>query len=197
MELGIDISLQSATKYIGGHSDVVAGVICSDKARISKMFETEWMTLGTSVSPHDAALMLRGLRTLDLRVRRSNETAMKIAEYFHNHPMVEKMLFPLHPSFPQYDLAKKQMTGCGGLITIKLKAKDKAQVSAFTDKLSRFLIAVSWGGYESLVLPSLVFHDVPGKPDSPMHWSWIRFYVGLESAEYLIEDLENAFNCLY
>lgn len=195
-ESGIDIVLHSATKYINGHSDVVAGVICSDKARILKMFEIEWMTLGTAVSPHDAVLMLRGLRTLDLRIRRSNETAMKIADYFHNHPKVEKMLFPLHPLFPQYDLAKKQMSGCGGLITIKLKAENKTQVAAFADKLSRFMIAVSWGGYESLVLPSLVFHDVKGKPDSPMHWSWIRFYIGLESAEYLMEDLDNAFNCL-
>lgn len=195
-DFGIDIILHSATKYINGHSDVVAGVICSDRKRIATMFDMEWMTLGTAVSPHDAALMLRGLRTLHIRLQRSNDTAFQVAGYLHNHPKVAKLLFPLHPSFPQYDLAVRQMKGCGGLITIQLKAENKSQAERFVNQLKCFLIAVSWGGYESLVLPSVVFHDIPGKPDSPLHWSWVRLYVGLEDAAYLIADLEQAFEAM-
>lgn len=193
---GIDIIVHSATKYINGHSDVVAGVICGKKEMIKKIFDSELMTLGLTISPHDAALILRGLRTLTLRVNQSDQTALKVAEYLYNHPKIEKLYFPFHPSFEQYELAKKQMTGCGGLITIKLKAKDKESVIRFVNQIERFLMAVSWGGYESLMIPSIVFHDIPGIPDSPIHWSMVRLYVGLESAEYLISDLEEALSVL-
>ncbi|MFZ1748692.1 MAG: aminotransferase class I/II-fold pyridoxal phosphate-dependent enzyme [Saprospiraceae bacterium] len=193
---GIDVVVHSATKYINGHSDVVAGVICGSKSMISKIFNSELMTLGLTISPHDASLIIRGLRTLPLRVAQSNKTAFIIAEYLFRHPKVEKMYFPLHPSFDQYELASKQMTGCGGLITIKLKADSKEAVMRFVRKIKRFLMAVSWGGYESLMIPSIAFHEIPGLPDSPIHWSMIRLYVGLESAEYLIEDLDSALDVL-
>ncbi|MBK8626520.1 MAG: aminotransferase class I/II-fold pyridoxal phosphate-dependent enzyme [Saprospiraceae bacterium] len=191
-DFGIDLVVHSATKYINGHSDVVAGVICGSKEMIKKIFESELMTLGLLISPHDAALIIRGLRTLPLRVHQSDSTALKIAEYLHQHTKIAKIYFPLHPSFDQYELAKKQMKGCGGLITIQLKARDKESVLRFVRKIKRFLMAVSWGGYESLMIPSIVFHDIQGLPDSPIHWSMVRLYVGLESADYLIEDLESA-----
>lgn len=191
-DFGIDLVVHSATKYINGHSDVVAGVICGSKEMIKKIFESELMTLGLLISPHDAALIIRGLRTLPLRVHQSDRTALKIAEYLHQHTKIAKIYFPLHPSFDQYELAKKQMKGCGGLITIQLKARDKESVLRFVRKIKRFLMAVSWGGYESLMIPSIVFHDIQGLPDSPIHWSMVRLYVGLESADYLIEDLESA-----
>ena len=195
-DFGIDIIVHSGTKYINGHSDVVNGVICSTHKMINKIFESELMTLGLNISPHDAALIIRGLRTLDLRVRRSDETAHIIADYLYHHPKVENMYFPLHPNSQQYSLARKQMTGCGGLITIKLKSESKDDVLRFVHSLKRFLIAVSWGGYESLMMPSIGFHEIPGIPDSPVHWSMIRFYIGLESADYLIEDLEQAFKIM-
>lgn len=191
-DFGIDLVVHSATKYINGHSDVVAGVICGSKEMIKKIFESELMTLGLLISPHDAALIIRGLRTLPLRVHQSDSTALKIAEYLHQHTKIAKIYFPLHPSFDQYELAKKQMKGCGGLITIQLKARDKESVLRFVRKIKHFLMAVSWGGYESLMIPSIVFHDIQGLPDSPIHWSMVRLYVGLESADYLIEDLESA-----
>lgn len=192
-DFGIDIIVHSGTKYINGHSDVVNGVICASHKMIRKIFESELMTLGLTISPHDAALIIRGLRTLDLRVRRSDETAHLVANYLYEHPKVEKLYFPLHPSFGQYELAKQQMSGCGGLITIKLKASSKEEVLRFVHALKTFLIAVSWGGYESLMMPSIGFHEIPGMPDSPIHWSMIRFYIGLESADYLIADLRQAF----
>jgi cystathionine beta-lyase/cystathionine gamma-synthase len=191
-DFGIDIIVHSATKYLNGHSDVVAGVICSHKDMIRKIFESELMTFGLTISPHDAAMIIRGLRTLDLRVRRSDDSAKRIADYLYHHPKIEKLYFPLHPSFDQYDLAASQMRGCGGLITFKLKTSDKMAVMRFVKKIKRFLMAVSWGGYESLIIPSIAFHDIPGVPDSPIHWSVVRLYVGLESPEYLIEDLEKA-----
>jgi cystathionine beta-lyase/cystathionine gamma-synthase len=195
-DFGIDIVVHSATKYINGHSDVVAGVICSSHNMIDQIFRSEVMTLGLTISPHDAAMMIRGLRTLPLRVRQSDETGHRLAAYFSQHPKIEKVFFPLHPSFPQYDLASSQMKGCGGLITVMLKAPDKASVLRVVSAIKKFLIAVSWGGYESLMIPSIIFHDMPGVPDSPIHWSTIRFYAGLEEAEVLIDDLEQALTLL-
>jgi cystathionine beta-lyase/cystathionine gamma-synthase len=192
LDLGIDIVIHSATKYINGHSDVVAGVICSSQARIQKIFDSELMTLGLTISPHDAAMMIRGLRTLPLRVERSNASAAVVAEYLYQHPKVKKIYFPHHESFEQYELARRQMRGCGGLLTFELKAETKEEVLRFVHAIQKFLIAVSWGGYESLMMPSIGFHDVPGLPDSPIHWTTVRLYIGLESPDYLIADLGQA-----
>lgn len=196
-DYGIDLVIHSATKYINGHSDVVAGVICGSKEMIRKIFESEFMTLGLTISPHDAALMIRGLRTLELRVKRSNETAAQVAEFLYDHPAVEKIYFPLHPSFEQYELAKKQMSGCGGLLTFKLKTDSKEKVEKFVSSIRRFLMAVSWGGHESLMIPMIVFHDNAGIPDSPVHWTIIRLYIGLEDPDYLISDLSQALDSTF
>ncbi|MFZ1703481.1 MAG: PLP-dependent aspartate aminotransferase family protein [Saprospiraceae bacterium] len=191
-ELGIDIVVHSATKYLNGHSDVVAGVICGSKDHIQHIFNTTYMTLGLIISPHDASLILRGLRTLPIRLEKSNQTALKIAQTLEKNPKIDKVIYPFLPSFPQYSLAKKQMKGAGGLLTIQLKVTSKEQVFRFVSKIQHFLIAVSWGGYESLMIPSLVFHDLPGLPDSVVHWSFVRLYIGLEEYDYLIKDLEAA-----
>jgi len=193
---GIDIVVHSATKYINGHSDVVAGVICSTVPMIQKIFNSEIMTLGMTISPHDAALMIRGLRTLPLRVRQSDASAAVIARYLYNHPKVERIYFPFHPSFEQYELAKQQMTGCGGLLSVRFRAESKEKMLKFISRLTKFMIAVSWGGYESLMMPSIAFHDIEGQPDSPIPWNHVRFYIGLESPEYLIADLEEAMKLL-
>lgn len=196
IEMGIDIVIHSATKYLNGHSDVVVGVIASSKEIISQIFINEYMTLGINISPHDANLVIRGLRTLELRVKKSDETAHKVVSFLKAHDKIEKVIFPLDPDFPQYELAKTQMTGCGGLITIVLKAKDKPSVMRFVEAIDKFLMAVSWGGYESLMIPSITFHDMPGMPDSPIPWTYVRLYVGLEDADYLISDLDQALDKL-
>ena len=192
IDMGIDIVIHSGSKYLNGHSDVVVGVICSSKEHITRIFNSEFMTLGMNISPSDAALVLRGIRTLPLRIERSDKTAHELVSRLEKHPKVEKVLFPLSKNNPQYDLAKKQMTGCGGLFTLVLRATSKEEVYAFSEAINRFLMAVSWGGYESLMIPTLVFHDMPGVDDSPIPWTYVRFYVGLEDVEYLWEDLENA-----
>lgn len=192
IELGIDISLHTGTKYLNGHSDVVMGVICASKAMTRKIFELDFMTLGPVLSPHDAAMAIRGLRTLELRLKRTDESAARIVDFLANHPKIERVLYPFHPSFPQYELAKKQMTGCGGLFSAYLKAEALEQAEAFFGRLRRFLLAVSWGGHESLVMPSAAFYNIPGRENSPLPFNLVRFYIGLEDPEWLIEDLEQA-----
>ena len=192
MEYGIDLVMHTGTKYLNGHSDVVNGVICGSKEMIRKIFETELMTLGNIISPHDAWLIIRGLRTLELRVKRSFESALKIAQWMETHPKFERVLFPFLPSFPQYELAKQQMTGCGGLITAFLKTDSMEKVEAFFKKLNRFLFAVSWGGHESLVVPMAAFYNVPGRENPPYPFTLVRFYIGLEDPDWLMEDLEGA-----
>jgi cystathionine beta-lyase len=192
IEMGIDIVIHTGTKYLNGHSDVVNGVICSSRSMIGRIFETELMTLGNIISPHDAWLVMRGLRTLELRVKRSFESACQVAAYLEKHPKVERVLFPFLPSFPQYDLARRQMTGCAGLFTIFLKTTEVAQAERFFSKLRRFLFAVSWGGHESLVFPLAAMYDIPGKPNPAHPPNMLRLYVGLEDPDWLIEDLESA-----
>lgn len=191
-KFGIDIVLHTGTKYINGHGDVVNGVLCGTKEMVKKIFGAEFMTLGGIISPQDAFLIIRGLRTFELRVQRSFESALKIAKFLENHPKVERVLFPFLPSFPQYDLAKNQMTGCAGLFSAYLKAENIEAVENFFHKLKRFLLAVSWGGHESLVVPIAGFYKVPGKEDSTLPWNMLRFYIGLEEPEWLMEDLERA-----
>ncbi|NUO02391.1 MAG: PLP-dependent transferase [Saprospiraceae bacterium] len=192
IELGIDMVVHSGTKYFNGHSDVVVGVLCSSKSIIQKVFDLEYMTLGGILAPHDAALVIRGLRTLDLRVRRSAESAMKVAQYLEQHPKVLRVLYPGLPSFPQYELARQQMDSAGGLLSVYLNMETIEEVEAWFHRLKRFLLAVSWGGHESLVLPTAGFYKIPGRPDSPQPWNLVRFYIGLEDADWLIEDLEQA-----
>jgi len=196
IELGIDIVVHSGTKYFNGHSDVVVGVLCSSRAIIQQIFDSEYMTLGGILSPHDAALVIRGLRTLDLRVRRSADSAMKIAQYLEQHPKVERVLHVGLPSFPQYELARRQMSSAGGLFSVYLKAENIEQVEAFFHRLRCFLLAVSWGGHESLVLPTAGFYKIPGRDDSPHPWNLVRFYIGLEDVDWLIEDLAQALEVL-
>lgn len=192
IELGIDLVMHTGTKYLNGHSDAVVGVVCGSKAMIQKIFEVDYMTLGPILSPHDAAMVIRGLRTLELRVKRSHDSAMKITEYLAQHPKVERVLYPFHPSFPQYELARKQMTGAGGLFSVYLKTETLAEAEAFFHRLKRFLLAVSWGGHESLVMPSAAFYNIPGRPDTTVPFNLVRFYIGLEDPDWLIEDLKQA-----
>jgi len=196
IDFGIDIVVHSATKYINGHSDVVMGAVCGTREMIKKIFHSEFMTLGVNISPNDAAMAIRGLRTIDLRVKRSDDSCRTIVDQLKKHPKVDRVIYTLDENFPQRDLVKKQMKGNGGLFTLVLDATSKEEVYRFTDAIKKFLIAVSWGGYESLMIPSIAFHDMPGMEDSPIPWTYIRFYVGLEDPEYLLEDLYQALDAM-
>lgn len=186
--LGVDLIVHSATKYIGGHSDVVAGVICGSEEIIKQIFHNEFMTLGGIISPNDAWLLLRGLRTLEIRMERVKNSTEKVIQYFENNNKIKNIYYPLYYKNPQYDLAKKQMTGGSGLLTVELKTDNINEIKSFCNNLKRFLLAVSWGGYESLVLPSCILAGM--KPNL------IRFSIGLEDPDILIEDLETSFKLI-
>ena len=189
---GINIVVHSGTKYINGHSDVVVGVLCASKVMVKKLFESELMTLGGILGPHDAALVIRGLRTLPLRVQRSNASAQFLIAKLDAHPKVEKIWYPFHAEFPQLALAKKQMRGCGGLFSVQFKTNSQEKMERFVHRIERFLMAVSWGGHESLMLPTIGFYHIPGKDAPEIPWQFCRFYIGLEDPEWLWEDLERA-----
>ena len=191
-KMGVDIIIHSVTKYINGHSDVVAGIVCSNKKIISKMFVDEFMTLGGIISPHDAALVIRGLRTLPIRLARIQESTQIIINKLKGHKSIRRIIYPFDPSFPQYELAKKQMSGCGGLFTIEFDVADIESLLRITDKIKRWKIAVSWGGHEALMLPIAALYNLPGRTDPHIPWNYVRFYVGLEEPEYLLEDILNA-----
>ncbi len=192
IEWGIDITIQTATKYIGGHSDVLGGVICGSSEMIKKIFKSDFLNIGATLSPFNAWLMLRSLRTLDLRVDRSSESASKLVAHLELHPKIEKMYFPFSKTFPQNELAKKQMKRNGGMFTVALKVNSIDEIEKFCNSLKRFLMAVSWGGHESLVFP--VCASIPKETFDPaiIHHRLVRFYIGLEDAEILKEDIEQA-----
>jgi cystathionine beta-lyase len=192
IEFGIDIVVHSATKYLNGHSDVVAGVVASSKIQIRKIFDPEYMTLGAIISPHDAGLMIRGLRTLELRMQRTDASARKIVTWLHQHPKVKKIYYPFLEDTPQYELAQRQMSGCGGLFSIETSAKSIEEAEAFFYALKRFTFAVSWGGHESLIFPIVSLYNT-GKTPPRLPFNFCRFYIGLEDPDWLLADLEQAF----
>ncbi len=192
LELGIDMVVHSASKYLGGHSDIIAGVICSSRERVNKLFSEEFMTLGGIISPQDAWLMLRGLRTLDLRVKRSSESAAKIVEFLEKHPKIEEVIYPFSSTYKHRDIARKQMKDGGGLLSVKIRAKEAPQLESFCNSLSRFLMACSWGGYESLIFPVVALPSTNKTDKNSLPWNLVRLYIGLEDADVLIEDLRVA-----
>lgn len=192
IEMGIDIVCHSASKYISGHSDVVAGILCASKEKIAQIFEGEFMTLGGIISPHDAWLMIRGLRTLEIRMDRVSQTAAKITSWLAQHPFVDKLYYPYSPTDPQHELAQKQMKKGAGQFSIELKAERMEQVEVFCNSLERFLLACSWGGYESLVFPTCALYDSQNYGKTTLSWTLVRVFVGLEDAEILQEDLRQA-----
>ena len=194
--LGIDISLHSASKYLNGHSDIVAGVLCTDKARADKIFASEVMTLGGIISPNDAWLMMRGLRTLEVRLERSSATGEKVTNWLADHPKIKQVIYPFHESFPQVELAKKQMKAAGGLFSIILDTTELEAIDRFCNAVNYFHLACSWGGYESLMFPTAVLYDSLNYGSSDLPFNLVRLYVGLEDPEVLIKDLSQALDQL-
>ena len=192
IEFGIDLSLQSATKYIGGHSDVVAGVLCGSKQMIEKIFHSEYMNIGSGISPFNAWLLIRGLRTLPMRLEHITKTTWKVIEFLQQHPKVEEVVFPFDKNFPQYNLAKQQMQGACGLLSFYIKANSIDEVELFCESLRHIVMAVSWGGYESLIIPKCAGMKREKFNAENKDHRMMRLYVGLEEAEYLIKDLERA-----
>jgi cystathionine beta-lyase/cystathionine gamma-synthase len=191
--MGIDLCMQTATKYIGGHSDTLGGVLTGSRNRIKKIFDSEYLAIGSGIQPFNAWLLIRGLRTLESRIARITESTRIVLGYLKGNSRVERLLFPLDVDFPQYELARKQMKNACGLISFYVKAGGRQQIVHFCENLKHIMMAVSWGGHESLILPRCApLEDDQFDPANPDH-RMLRLYVGLENPGYLIQDLEQSF----
>ncbi|GEP94757.1 trans-sulfuration enzyme family protein [Chitinophaga cymbidii] len=189
---GIDLVLQSATKFISGHSDTIAGVLTGTREKIRKIFISEFLNIGSGIAPFSAWLLLRGLRTLEIRLQRSAESTRQVVSWLKQQPRIQQVYFPLDPDFPQYELASRQMKGAAGLVTILLKAESRQQVETFCDSLQHFLMAVSWGGHESLAFPACAALSASDFDPREEKHRMVRLYIGLEDPDYLVKDLAQA-----
>ncbi len=194
---GADIVLHSMTKFINGHSDVVGGAMMMNSQEIRDKLFFYQNAIGPCHSPFDSWLVLRGIKTLAVRMKAHEQNAIKIADFLEAHPKVERVIYPGLKSHPQYELAKKQMKGSGGMITFFLKG-GIAESRAFLENLKLFALAESLGGVESLVdHPAIMTHASIPKPlreQLGIFDNLIRLSVGIEDSDDLMKDLEKAFS---
>lgn len=195
LDLGADIALHSTTKYLGGHSDVVGGAIMLSNAELYHKLKFSQNAIGAVPSPFDCFLVLRGIKTLAIRMERHNFNAQKIATYLESHPKVKKVNYPGLKSHPQHELAKKQMSGFGGMLSFEIDG-NLTDVKAFLKRVRIFTLAESLGGVESLIEhPALMTHaSIPQKEREKIGIkdNLVRISVGIEDVEDLTEDLTQA-----
>ncbi|HJT74768.1 MAG TPA: PLP-dependent aspartate aminotransferase family protein [Chitinophaga sp.] len=198
LELGADIVIHSATKYLGGHSDLIAGVVVTKTEELGAEIKFYQNACGAILSPFDSFLLIRGIETLHLRVRQHCANAQAIAEYLEKHPLVDKVFYPGLTSHPGHEIAKKQSKGFGGIISFTLKDDTEAAAQAFVTGTRYFKLAESLGGIKSLLChpASMTHKSIPDEKRraAGVADSLIRLSVGLEEAEDLISDLDLAFH---
>lgn len=190
-EFGVDIVVHTASKYLGGHSDIVAGALATSRDRMEKIMAWELPLLGAILAPFPAWLMLRGLRTLRIRLAAHQEAGNRLAAFLRGHPEVDELNHAGAEDHPQRELFLRQMRGSGGLISFVPRCQNLDQLKAFVRSLKVFRQGVSWGGFESLCVVL---------PFQPMDWPEpkyvVRLYCGLEDPADLIEDLRPALDAL-
>ncbi|AUA57721.1 Cystathionine beta-lyase [Achromobacter spanius] len=195
LALGANISIQAATKYLAGHSDVMMGVVTVDSAPLAQKIGQTYDALGLSVGADDAYLTLRGLRTLDVRLARHQENALAVARYLTWHEEVARVFHPALELDPGHALWRRDFSGASGLVSFAFGNPDPTAASRFIDALRYFSIGASWGGYESLALEAaperLAEHSIWRQ--GPGQQSVVRLHIGLEHPQDLIDDLEHAF----
>jgi cystathionine beta-lyase len=184
---GVDITILAATKYVGGHADVMLGSVTATEEHYRKIQQLAW-DLGHSVSPDDAWLGSRGLRTMAVRLKQHEASALTVARWLKEQPQVGLVLHPALPDCPGHDIWKRDFTGSSGLFSFELKGGGEAARAAVVDSLKLFGIGFSWGGYESLAIP-VDPHRTASKAPAP---NLIRLHIGLEDPEDLIADLASA-----
>ena len=193
--LGIDLVVHSATKYLNGHGDVVAGVCCGSQEQIAKIKMTTLKDMGATMSPHDGWLILRGLKTLHLRVERHNQNAQVVAEYLEQHPSVKHIYYPGLESHPGHKYIGTQMKGAGGVVAFELVG-DKQQAMNFMNALKLCTIAVSLGDAETLIQhPASMTHSTytdEEREQAGIKDTLIRIAVGLEHVDDIVADLQHA-----
>ena len=192
-EHGVDISIHSATKYIAGHSDALMGVVIAGERPLEERVRTAWAELGQTAGPDECYLALRGLRTLDVRLRRHYDSALRVAEWLASRPEVERVLYPALESSPGHALWRRDFLGASGLFGVEFGPCPARAVANMVDKLQLFGIGASWGGCESLVLP---VHPSNHRPGTARTGPILRMHVGLEHPQDLIDDLERGLHRL-
>jgi cystathionine beta-lyase len=188
---GVDITILAATKYVGGHADVMLGCATATAEHYERLQEVSW-DLGHSVSPDDAWLGSRGLRTMGVRLKRHEESALEVARWLKAQPQVGRMLHPAFPDCLGHEYWKRDFAGSSGLFTFELKEADETERAAFVDRLELFGIGYSWGGYESLALPVDPRRTVTQAPAKNL----VRLHIGLEDPDDLIEDLASSLSAI-
>jgi len=191
LKFGIDIVVHSASKYLGGHSDILGGVAVASRERIEAMNRNERGLFGAAMDPHQAWLLIRGLRTLPLRMKRHMESGIAVAKFLESHPMVEQVFYPALPSHPQYELGRKQMTGYSGLFSFLPKLR-REQTGELVKRLRVFEEGPSWGGFESLINTPGLWMDEETSRAHGIPPGLLRVSIGLEPPELLMEDLDRA-----
>jgi cystathionine beta-lyase/cystathionine gamma-synthase len=193
-EYGIDLVMHSGTKYLSGHADLTCGVVCGRQELMDRIWETR-TTLGNCMDPHAAWMLIRGLKTLAVRVARQNENALRVAEFLEQHGKVRRVHYPFLKSHPQYAIAREQMSGGGGVVTFEVEGtgEDARRVS---EAMRLFTLATSLGSVESLVsIPVLTSHamiSAEQRREMGVNEQMVRLSVGIESGDDLIADLERA-----
>ena len=192
LELGVDIVIHSASKYLGGHNDLLAGVVIGARQTLAKI-ETLRGVLGGIIDPHNAYLLIRGLKTLELRVRRQNENGQRVAEYLNTHPKIERVYYPGLPGHPDHEIARRQMSGFGGVVSFEIRG-DKATASRFIDALQLPYIGPTLGGVESIAQQQALFIslDEQERRAARVSDNLIRYALGIENVQDIIDDLNQA-----
>ncbi len=188
LTMGIDMVVHSASKYLGGHSDIIGGVVVGRREDVEQMAQNERELFGAVMSPFDSWLMLRGIRTLPVRMRQHMKNALEMAAYFQELDIVKEVIYPCWNTHPQYELAKRQMPGASGLMSVVFDLPGE-QIHRIVEALEFFYRGPSWGGYESLASP--VGADLE-RDNETMKKGLVRLHIGLEGADLLKEDFERA-----
>jgi cystathionine gamma-synthase len=192
LEHGLDLVIHSVTKYLAGHNDLLAGVVIGSRDSLAKIQEARGVLGGVS-SPQDVYLLLRGLKTLDLRVRRQNENGMRVAQYLESHPAIERVYYPGLPSHPDHEVARRQMAGFGGVVSFEIRG-DMERTATFIDRLQMPYIGPTLGGVESIAQQQAIFIslDPEERRNAGISDTLVRYSLGIEDAEDLIADLAQA-----
>lgn len=196
IEFGVDVTVHSATKYLGGHHDITAGIVCGSESFMKKLREMR-RSLGGTLDPHAAWLLLRGLKTLGLRMERHNSNGMAVARYLEKHPKVKKVYYPGLQSHPQYSIAVQQMRGFGGVVSFEIDGDFDTSIE-FVDSLKLCYLAASLGGVETLVTQPVTsshyFVSPEDRKNAGIADQLVRLSLGIEDPQDIIADLEQAFN---
>lgn len=198
LELGIDLEVHSCSKYLGGHSDIIAGVIIGSAKDIDSIYQNEFLLFGAKMAPFEAWLLMRSLRTLPMRMEKHQSNALKVANFLENHPKIKSVNYPGLKSHPQFELGKEQMKGYSGLMSFVIDSDELSDIKNFVNALEHFSIGVSWGGHESLIHAPAISYLKEMTPEqfksTGLSLGVMRVSIGLEHVDDLIEDLTGALN---